>query len=167
MKKYNDFESFFQSDEFYSRVVKFDFNKFIAKDKTYAQYYNEKMVEIMDRFQNILAKYASKLSLKNIQLIEYFGGKAYIFTVFIVMKFISEAKITSQRNGEQEIARMPFNNRFGDVEIENFRKHFVKLVDLINQYNDSVDNDYEKWTISNISKLHTIKSANANKATEW
>ncbi len=167
LSRYTDLDSFFRSNDFYNRVISYDFNKLIGENKTYAQYYNEKMLEIMDRFQSILAKYASKLSLKNIQLIEYFGGKAYIFTVFAVMKFISEVKFTSQLDDEPAVTVRLFNNSFKDIKRENFQKHFVKLVDLINQYNNAVENDYEKWTIKNISKLQTIKSANDNPATEW
>jgi hypothetical protein len=99
LQKYEDLNSFFKSDDFYNRVRSFNFNKKIADNKTYAQYYNEKMLEINDRFQSILAKYASKLSHKDIQLLEHFGGRAYIFTIFAVMKFISEAKFTHQHGG--------------------------------------------------------------------
>jgi hypothetical protein len=167
LQKHSDFNSFFKSDDFYYRVTQFDFNKLIAEDKTYAQYYNEKIQEITDRFQNILSKYASKLSHKDIPLLEHFGGRAYIFTVFAVMKFISEVKFTHRHGDEPAKTVMPFNNKLKDIKRENFNKHFDTLIELINEYNSVVDNDYEKLTIKNISKLQTIESANNNPTTEW
>lgn len=167
LQKYNDLNSFFKSEDFYNRVVSFDFNKKIDTNKTYAQYYQEKMLEITDRFQGILSKYASKLSQKDIQLLEHFGGRAYIFTVFAVMKFISEVKFSHQQDGNPAQALIPFNNSIKDIKRENFNKHFDKLLELINEYNNVVEKDYEKWTINNINKLQTIESANKNPATEW
>jgi hypothetical protein len=167
LQKYEDLNSFFKSDDFYNRVRSFDFNKKIAEDKTYAQYYHEKIIEINDKFQSVLAKYASKLSHKDIQLLEHFGGRAYIFTIFAVMKFISETKFTSQRENEPAKTVMPFNNSFKDVKRENFNKHFDKLIELITEYNGAVDNDYQKWTIENIAKLHTPQSANSDPKIEW
>lgn len=167
LDKYGDLESFFKSDDFYSRINSFDFNQFIGVNKTYAQYYSEEINDITDRFQNILSKYASKLSYRDIQLLEHFGGRAYIFTVFAVMKFISEAKFTHQQGNAPAQTIMPFNNSFKDIKRENIQNHFDKLVELIKQYNEAVDNEYEKWTIKNISKLQTIKTANDNPSTEW
>jgi hypothetical protein len=167
LNKYDSLEDLFKSDDFYNRINSFDFNQLIDKNKTYAQYYNEKINDVTDRFQNILAKYASKLSYRDIQLLEHFGGRAYIFTVFAVMKFISETKFTHQHGSAPAQTIMPFNNSFKDIKKENFREHFNKLVEFINQYNQTVDNDYEKWTIKNISKLNTIKTANDNPTTEW
>ena len=167
LAKYQDLESFFKSDEFYQKIVSFDFNSDIVPDKTYAQYYNEKMLEISDRFQSILSKYASKLSHKDIPLLEHFGGRAYIFTVFAVMKLLSEAKYTTSTGGGPTVSIKPHINSFQEIKQENFKKHFGKLIELINEYNGVVDNDYEKWTIHNINQKQTIKSANNNPATEW
>jgi hypothetical protein len=167
LQKYTDLKSFFKSDDFYEHIISFDFNKKISKEKTYAQYYNEKMLEITDRFQGVLAKYASKLSLKDIQLIEYFGGRAYIFTLFTIMKFTSEVKFTLHQEDEPAETVLPFNNSFKNIGRENFNKHFDKLIELIDEYNIAVDNEYEKWTINNIAKLYTTESANQNPTIEW
>jgi len=167
LTKYKSLEDLFLSDEFRNKVNSFDFNKYIAIDTTYAQYYEKKMNEVKDRFQSVLAKYASKLSRKDLLLLEHFGGRAYFYTVFVVMKFISEAKFTSQFGNESAKEIKPFNNNFRNISKENFHKHFHKLIELINEYNGSVENDYEKWTIENINKLQTIESANNNSATEW
>jgi hypothetical protein len=77
-------------------------------------------------------------------------------------------RLNSLINTEDEPAEtvMPFNNSFKNVERENFNKHFDKLIELITEYNNAVDNDYEKWTINNISKL-TTESANKNPIIEW
>lgn len=170
LEKYDSLESFFMSDEFYEKIILFDFNGFITKDKTkdktYAKYYDENMIDIKDRFQSILAKYASKLSYKDLNLLEHFGGSAYIYSVFACNKFISEVKFTHHYDNKVEEV-LPFNNCFKDVRKENFSKHFQKLIELINEYNNAVENDYEKWTIKNINKLHTIKTANENPNTNW
>jgi hypothetical protein len=167
LQKYDDLNSFFKSDDFYNRVVNFDFNNKIDSNKTYSQYFQEKMLEITDRFQSILSKYASKLSHKDIQLLEHFGGRAYVFTVFAVMKFISEVKFSHQQGDNPAETIIPFNNSFKDIERENFNKHFDKLIELINEYNNVVEKDYEKWSINNLNKLQTIESANKNPTTEW
>lgn len=167
LQKYDSLESFFKSNDFYHRIRDFDFNKLIGKNKTYAQYYNEKMLEVSDRFQSILSKYASKLSHKDIPLLEHFGGRAYFFTVFAVMKFVSEVKFTHKHGDDPEEKIIPFNNSFRDISRENFNKHFDKLLELIKEYNKVAENDYEKWTIKNINQLQTIKSANENLNTEW
>jgi hypothetical protein len=166
LSKYENLSDFFKSDDFYYKVVSYDFNGLIAVDKTYAQYYNEKMQDVADKFQNILAKYASKLSHKDIHLLEHFGGRAYFFSIFAVMKFISDAKFTVIKQNVTTTV-MLFNNSFKTVDRENFNKHFDKLIELINAYNEVVENDFEKWTIQNISKLNTTETANKNPSIEW
>lgn len=167
LSKYIDLASFFNSDDFYRKVIEFNFNKLIGENKTYAQYYNEKVLEINDRFQSILSKYASKLSPKDIPLLEHFGGRAFIFKIFAVMKFFSEVEFTSEYGDASAKSIKPFNNSFKNVKREKFNKHFDKLIELINIYNSVVDNDYEKWTIKNISKLTTLGFANDNPTIEW
>lgn len=166
LSKYESLSDFFKSDDFYNKIISYDFNGLIAVDKTYAQYYNEKMQNVADKFQNILAKYASKLSHKDIHLLEHFGGRAYFFSVFVTMKFLSESRFTIIRQNVTTPV-MPFNNSFRNVDRENFNKHFDKLIELINAYNEVVSNDFEKWTIQNISKLNTIETANKNPNIEW
>lgn len=167
LARYNTLDDFFTSEEFTSKVKSFDFNKYIDQNRTYAQYFDEKMTEIKDRFQSILVKYASKLSHKDITLLEHFGGKSYMFTVFAVMKFISEVKFTHQDNDEAPQEIKPFNNCFKEVSNENFSKHFQRLIELIDEYNNSVSNDFERWTLKNIGSLNTIASANKNPLAEW
>lgn len=165
--KYDDLKSFFMSDEFYNRIKRFNFNESIGENKTYAKYHMEQMHEISGRFQSVLSKYASKLSNKDIQLLEHFGGRAYIYTVFAVMDFISNVKFSHIEGNSPAREVVPFNNSFRDVSKENFNKHFNKLIELIEEYNSIVDNEYEKWTIDNICKLQTIESADKNPTTEW
>lgn len=167
LARYDCLETFFISDEFCNKIKSFDFNKYIGKNKTYAQYYDEKMTEVKERFQSILVKYASKLSHKDLTLLEHFGGKAYMFTVFAIMKFISEAKFTHQVDNKTPKEIKPFNNSFRDIANENFSKHFQKLTELINEYNNVVDSDDEKWTIRNINLLKTIAVLNENPLIEW
>ncbi len=167
LQKFDDLNSFFKSDEFYKRISSFDFNKLIGENKTYAQYCSERMQEVTDRFEGVLSKYASKLSHKDIPLLEHFGGQAYIFTVFSVMKFVSDVRFTYKNGNKPEKTIMPFNNSFRDIDKKNFDNHFDKLVELINEYNSVIDNEYEKWTIKNISQLQTIKSANNNPTIQW
>lgn len=163
---YNSLEEFFTSDEFRNKVKAFDFNKYIGENKTYAQYYDEKMSEVKDKFQSILVKYASKLPYCDLKLIEHFGGKAYMFSIFAIMKFISEAKFTYQHGDREPKEIKPFNNSFKDISNENFPKHFVKLIQFIDEYNSVVD-EHEKWTIRNINQLNTIATMNNNPLIDW
>jgi hypothetical protein len=165
--KFTNLDEFFKSDEFYEKVIKFNFNEYIVPDKTFAQYYHERFLEVANKFQDIISKYASKLSDRDLILLEHFGGRAYFYTVFAVMKFISEAKFTRQSGNQNPQSIMPFNNSFQEISRDNFNKHFDKLLELIDAYNSCVENEYEEWTIENIHKLHTIKSANANPAIDW
>lgn len=167
MNKYQSLEEFFSSDEFRIKITSFDFNKNIGENITYAKFFDDRMNELKDRFQSILVKYASKLSHKDIKLLENFGGKSYMYTVFSLNKFMSDVKFTHKHGDEPEEVVIPFNNCFKDITKENFPKHFMKLVELINEYNSSVDNEFEKWTIKNINILQSIESANLNPATEW
>ena len=147
--------------------VGFDFNKNIGKDKTFAQYYEESMSEVNDKFQLVLKKYASKLSHRDIILLEHFGGGAYIFRIFKLMKFMSEAKFSSQLEGQKAKELKPFNNSFRGMNNENFPKHFEKLIELIDEYNKSVDSENDKWTIRNINSLSTIAQAFNDPRTNW
>ena len=167
LSKYDNLKDFFNSDDLYYRIIAFDFNQKIDPVKTYAEYCANDMKKINDRFQNILVKYAAKLSFKDIQFLEHFGGKAFMFTVFEVMRFISSAKFTQTTNNQAPVTVYPFNNSFKDISKENFVKHFNKLVEFIDEYNSSVDNDYEKWTIKNIGELSTVEKANKNPLTDW
>ena len=167
ISEFTTLEEFFKSQIFYDRITSYNFNLKIAEDKTYAKYYNEKMQNIADSFQNILAKYASKLNYDDIRLLEHFGGRAYFFTVFVVMRFLTETRFTisTERQPNQNVR--PFINNFKDINKNNFDKHFKKLIELINSYNDVAENEYEKWTIKNINELHTIASANADSSINW
>lgn len=86
------------SDDFYNSVCRFNFSNQIAPNKTYAQYYAESLDKTEENFQNILAKYASKLSLEDIQRLEFFGGGSYLYRVFRVMDFLRTVQVTVQVN---------------------------------------------------------------------
>ena len=168
LAEYKSLEDFFLSDKFRNAICSFDFNGILlGSKKTYAQYYEEKMNYIKDRFQSILVKYASKLPQKELMLLEHFADRAFVYTVFTVMKFMSEVKFSSQYDTNPEVNIRPFINSLKDINEDNFRKHFKKLVTLIDAYNNSVENDCDKWTIKNIYALQTVLSANENPATEW
>jgi hypothetical protein len=167
LEKYDNLGAFFSSDEFYTGIVSFDFNNRISGNKTYAEYYSDGMKKVQDRFQAILSKYASKLSLKDIQLLEHFGGNSFMFTVFEIINSLSQVIVTTTVDNLTQTVTHPFNNSFRDITKENFQKHFIKLVELIDQYNSAVDDEYEKWTISSFTELNTVAKANNNSATKW
>lgn len=167
LDRYSNLESFFTSDEFRERIKQFDFNKIIGEDKTYAKYYEERMSEIRDRFQLVLKKYASKLSHQDIVLLEYFGGGAYMYNIFALMKHMSDIKFTSTNSNNVTKVIIPFNNSFKDIKDDKFSKHFRKLNELIDEYNNVIENNNEKWTIRNINKLNTVSSAHNDPMTDW
>ena len=168
MGRFQSLEAFFISDEFYEAVTTFNFNNIFSDDKTYAKYINEKMVENGDRFQNILAKYASKLSVNDVRLLEHFGSGSYMFAVFNVMDFISELRAEHYVDGVPvDGARLIFNNSIGDIRRENLNRHFQKFLELVNEYNIAVNNEQQNLTLLTLTRLYTIEAANDNPAIEW
>lgn len=156
LDKYNDLNDFLLSDDFYNAVTLFNFNNRINADKTYAQYCNQKLTEIGDKFQNMLAKYASKLTYNDVKLIEHFGGGAYMFSVFALMNVVSEASFSVHVDDREEAHLVPFLNDICDIRRDTFNLHFTKFVELVNEYNNSIDNESQKWTLSSLTKPHTI-----------
>lgn len=164
---YPDLESFFKSDEFYEKITEFDFNDTYLAGKKYAQHYFEEIESVRNSFQNILIKYASKLSLDNIDLIEHFGGKAYLFTVFISMKFSSETSIYQQFGENNKVTLETLNNSFKNVGKPNFNKHFIKFIELITQHNEAVSNESEKVTINDFCGIREFKKVNNDQTINW
>lgn len=164
---YPDLESFFKSDEFYEKITEFDFNDTYLAGKKYAQHYFEEIEYVKNSFQNILIKYASKLSLDNIELLEHFGGRAYLFTAFISMKFSSETNIYQYIGENTKIPLDSFNNNFKDIEKHNLDKHFDEFIELIAQHNEAVKNKNEKVTINDFCKIREFKRENNDPTIKW
>lgn len=160
---YNNLNEFFMSDDFYESVCAFNFANLISPNKTYAQYYAEMLNKTEESFQNILAKYASKLSTEDIQRLEFFGGSSYLFRVFRVMDFLRTIQISTQVNNNPATPEMhlPILNRFTTIDRNNFQKHFRKLLELINNYN-LASNINDQWTISTLNTLTNLGGPNAN-----
>ena len=163
LQAYQNLEEFYMSDDFYNSVCAFNFATLIAPNKTFAQYYAEKLDKTEESFQNILAKYASKLSLEDIQRLEFFGGGSYLYKVFRVMDFFRTVQVSTQINNNPATAQrnLAHINNFTSVSKENFQKHFIKLLALINDYN-SVSKANDQWTIHSLNTLTTIAGPNAN-----
>jgi hypothetical protein len=156
LTRYNDLNDFLLSDDFYNAVTMFNFNNRISEGKTYAQYCNQKITEIGDKFQNTLVKYASKLTYNDVKLIEHFGGGAYVFSVFALMNAVSEASFSMQADDGEETPIVPFLNDIRDIRRDTFNLHFNKFIELVNEYNNSVDNEFQKWTLHSLTMVHTI-----------
>lgn len=174
VKPITDFEnlkSFFNSDDFYSAITNYDFNKLIAPDKSYGKYYNEKVLNVSDKFQNILSKYASKLDINDLKLLEHFGGNAYFYKVFAVNKFMTEVQFTisttTPGGSTTTKTTRPFVNSFKDLTKTNFQKHFHKLLELIDNYNKVIGNDYDEWNLNSLTNLETISAINDNERVQW
>lgn len=163
LQAYQNLNDFYMSDDFYNSVCAYNFAATISTTKTYAQYYAEKLSKTEENFQNILAKYASKLSLEDIQRLEFFGGGAYLYKVFRIMDFLRTVQITTQVNNNPPTAPVNLRhlNNFSGVSKENFQKHFRKLLLLIDDYN-AASNPNAQWTITSLNTLTTIAGPNAN-----
>lgn len=163
LQAYQTLEDFYLSDDFYNSVCAFNFANLIAPTKTNAQYYAEKLDKTEDSFQNILAKYASKLSLEDIQRLEFFGGGSYLYKVFRVMDFLRTVQISTQINNNPSTPQRNLThiNNFSSVGQDNFQKHFKKLLALINDYN-SVSSANDQWTLTSLNTLTTLAGPNAN-----
>ena len=168
---FDNLETFFLSDDFHTAVTNYDFNTLIAPDKSYGKYYNGTVLNVSDKFQNILAKYASKLSIEDLKLLEHFGGGSYFHKIFAVNKFLTEVTFTTQTTTPSGTtttqATRPFINSFKDLTKINFQKHFKTLLDLIDNYNKVIDNDYDEWNLNSLTNLETIVSMNDNESIEW
>ena len=169
---FSNTKDFFLSDEFYDAITSYDFNQLIAPNKSQGTYYNDTVLKISDKFQNILAKYASKLSIKDLKLIEHFGGSAYFYKIFVVNKFLTEVNYsTSITNATgvttQTTITRPFINSFRDLTKNNFQKHFITLLDLIDNYNEVTDNKYDEWDLNSLTSLETISKMNSNENVQW
>ena len=164
---YDNLQDFLLSDDFFNAVRQFNFNRRIGEDKTYAQYFYDKMNEVADKFQNMLSKYGSKLTYNDVKLFEHFGGGAFMYTVFMVMKFLSEATFTIQEDDEEEVPLVPHINSINNIRRDHFNEHFTKFVELVNEYNAAVDNEYQRWTLQSLMTLGTIEAANNNPAIDW
>lgn len=168
--EFENLRTFLLSDDFYNAVISYDFNQLIAPDKSYGAYYNGTVLSISDKFQNILAKYASKLSLDDLRLIEHFGGASYFHKVFAVNKFLTEVKFTTTTTtqvGTSSQVTRPFINSFRDLTKINFQKHFQKLLELIENYNEVIDNEYDQWNLNSLTNLETIARMNGNENIQW
>lgn len=163
IQTYQTLEDFYMSDDFYNSVCAFNFANLIAQNKTYAQYYAEKLDKTEESFQNVLAKYASKLSLEDIQRLEFFGGGSYLYKVFRVMAFLRTVQVSTQVNNNPATPQRNLThiNNFNSVSKDNFQKHFKKLLALINDYN-SVSSVNDQWTITSLKTLTTLVGPNAN-----
>lgn len=163
LQQYSNLEVFFMSDDFYNSVCRFNFSNQIAPNKTYAQYYAESLDKTEENFQNILAKYASKLSLEDIQRLEFFGGGSYLYRVFRVMDFLRTVQVTVQVNNitQGPPANLVFLNDFTQVSKNNFQKHFKKLLALIENFN-AVCNPNDQWTLETLNTLTTLSGPNAD-----
>jgi hypothetical protein len=163
LQAYSTLEEFYMSDDFYNSVCAFNFATIITPPKTYAQYYAEKLDKTEESFQNILAKYASKLSLLDIQRLEFFGGGSYLYKVFRVMDFLRTVQVSTQVNNNPATPQTNLShiNNFNSIGKDNFQKHFRKLVALINDYN-SVSGTNDQWTITSLNTLTTLSGPNAN-----
>ena len=161
LQQYQDLEKFFMSDEFYNTVCDFNFAYKFSSGKTFAQFYAEKLKESEKYFQNMLTKYASKLSLEDIERLEFFGGGSLLTKIFVSMD-ISMIENTSTQDDttkkEKEIERL---NEFKKVSKENFQKHFRKLLTLIDDYNSVCDTEYQ-WTIDSLNFPIKLDDVNAN-----
>jgi len=155
LQKYQDLEKFFMSDDFYNSVCSFNFAKLISSNKTYAQFYAEKLNQAEENFQNILAKYASKLTLEDIRRLEFFGGGSYLTKVFISMDLCRTDRKSSQDNSNIDTPM----NYFSMVSKNNFQKHFNKLLELISDFN-AVSNSDEQWTINTLSPRGLYRESN-------
>jgi len=155
-QQFQNLEDFFMSDDFYNSVCSFDFAKCFSSGKTFAQFYADKQNKSEENFQNILAKYASKLSLEDIQRLEFFGGGAHLSKVFVSMELLNTYNISTQNDNTQATPINVFKN----VSKENFQKHLKKLLALINDYN-SVCNPVERWTLETLT-WGIFEDANAN-----
>lgn len=165
-QKFNSLEDFFYSQDFFDKVKSFDFNRKISSDKTYATYYDESFEKVKEQFQNILAKYASKISDEDVKLIEHFGGSASIFKIFKINVFLCNVKFSKTDHKGNKESLTPNVNEFKSLNHENFKSHFEKLILLINEYN-SVSEDYNKWNINTLTILSTIEKENLNPNIEW
>lgn len=163
LQVYNNLEDFFMSDDFYKSIRSFNFANLIAPGKTYAQYYSENLDKTEENFQNILAKYASKLSLEDIQRLEFFGGGSYLYKVFRVMDFLRTVQVSSQQNNNPPTpaSNLIHINEFNQVSKENFQKHFKKLIALIKDYN-AISPPSDLWTIETLNSFTTLSGPNAN-----
>jgi len=155
-QQFQNIEDFFMSDDFYDSVCSFNFAKCFSSGKTFAQFYADKQNTSEENFQNILAKYASKLSLEDIQRLEFFGGGAHLSKVFVSMELLNTYNISTQNDNTQAT----LVNVFKNISKENFQKHFKKLLALINDYN-SVCNPVERWTLETLT-WGIFEDANAN-----
>jgi len=163
LQAYQNLEEFYLSDDFYNSVRNYNFANLIAPNKTFAQYYAEKLDRTEEQFQNILAKYASKLSLEDIQRLEFFGGGSYLYNVFRVMDFLRTVQVSSQMNSNPATPSTGLRQitSFNSVSKENFQKHFKKLIALINDYN-AVAPINDQWTIETLNTLKTLSGVNAD-----
>jgi hypothetical protein len=163
LQEHDDLEEFFLSDDFFNSVRRFNFANNISTNKTYAQYYAENLNKIEENFQNILVKYASKISIRDIQILEFFGGGSHIYKVFRVMDFLRTVQISSQDGNNPPTAQIgfPHINRFTSISRLNFQKHFRKLIEFINDYN-SVVSENDRWTLLSLNTFTNLDGANAD-----
>ncbi|MCA0445155.1 MAG: hypothetical protein LCH54_02875 [Bacteroidetes bacterium] len=163
LRDYQNLEDLYMSDDFYNSICSFNFSNLISPTKTFAQYYAEKLDNTEESFQNILAKYASKLSLEDLQQLEFFGGGSHLYKVFRIMDFLRTVQVSTQINNNPEtpLRNLAHINNFNSVAKDNFQKHFKKLLSLINDYN-SVSNDENKLTIHSLNTLTTLSGPKAN-----
>lgn len=144
----------------------FDFNKKFSNDKTYANYYDESFEKVNSQFQNILAKYASKISDDDAKLIEHFGGTAAIFKIFKINVFLSSTKFSKIDHLGNRETLYPNVNEFKYLSHTNFKAHFTRLLKLISEYN-SVSEDDNKWDVMTLTSLSTIEKEDLNPNVEW
>ncbi len=153
LNEFNDIESFFKSDKFYEKVCEFKFATELSHKISF-DYFYKTTEEVKDKFQRIISTYGSRLSNKDLQLLEHFGSRAYLYNVFRIMKNFKDLGTS-------------VDDTLKLVKKENFQKHFAELIKLINQYNDAVEKESDKWTIDNLHIQSTINRGNEDPNTEW
>ncbi|RYZ22575.1 MAG: hypothetical protein EOO16_08625 [Chitinophagaceae bacterium] len=163
---FEDLESFFRSDTFYRRVARFNFNGLASPGKSFARYYDDRFTDIAERFQNVLAKYASKLAHEDLRLLEHLADRAFLPQIFSIMRPLCEMSFTIT-GATGVAATRPFINQFSSVNPENFRKHFEKVIQLVEQYNLALEPGDEALTLATLLRSNTIATANLDPAIEW
>ena len=126
IKSFNSLKDLFESQEFLLSIKELDFSGTLKNNKVgITEYCFHEMDWIKQKFQATLSKFAFRLSLPDIELLEYFSGGSGIFYYF---KQIRKAYI--HNNGLEDF--FPFKS----VPDQLWESHFNKLLYIIKTYND-------------------------------
>jgi|GEM_PF-4262749 hypothetical protein len=115
-----------------------------------AQFLSEHYEKNREEFDQVLAKYGTKLSYNLCEKVEKFVGESNMSKVFAFIQAASSAPIRTLHG-------------FQDIDVESFRAYFANLFDLVDAYNEVAKGESNRILLSNINDLSTLRNLNQDK----